>query len=602
MSSQYDITQQFLNGGVVPADLVGQETVSKTYVDGKVGSQNAEIAVIAGLAATAQNTANVGVSAAGAAQSTATTAVGAAGVAQHTAEIAQATVDTHKVSTKAHDSLNITYSGPVSGASSVKQALDLTKQRVDNIVASGGESNIEIVDARQPATGPAFPVLGERLNSVDTQLAEKADKRFFDTVGSNPNAINVKSGSLLNAIAPDLQGCVIAGGGTAVGTENVIGGNIAGVNNNNITNLPILLGTNANMSVITGGYDNVNNGLGSFLSGHHNYIDIPATHSCISGGSGHKMDTGSWAVIAGGQNNQIRGDSANNGTIGGGATNTLDNSIGGTIGGGSTNRITNSNYAKIGGGFNNQINTSLSGVIGGGNGNSVLNSAGAAVLSGNTNKVEINSQNASIQGGLTNTISNISNNSAIVGGTLNIITTSQSAVIGGGYSNKVTGANYAVIPGGLGNEVSASYGIAKGSYAKASRINEEAFANGKNVNVGDCQVTKNIMRWTSSTATLKNNWLALVDKHFVHVKASVLAVRTDVIGECKSWEVTGLMRNTVTGALVGSTAVATYDSTGSLPWVVSLRWESGYMIVETTGEEAKTINWLINVEMLEIKQ
>jgi hypothetical protein len=170
MSSQYDITQQFLNGGVVPADLVGQETVSKTYVDGKVGSQNAEIAIIAGLAATAQNTANTGVSAAGAAQSTANTAVGAAGLAQHTAEIAQATVDTHKVSSKAHDSLSITYSGPVEGASSVKQAIDLTKQRVDNIVASGGTSNIEIVDARQPATGNSFVVLGARLNDADGKI------------------------------------------------------------------------------------------------------------------------------------------------------------------------------------------------------------------------------------------------------------------------------------------------------------------------------------------------------------------------------------------------------------------------------------------------
>lgn len=180
MSSQYDITQQFLNGGVIPADLVGQESVSKTYVDGKVGSQNAEIAVIAGLAATAQNTANTGVSAAGAAQSTATAAVGAAGVAQHTAEVAQTTIETHKISTKAHDSLNITYSGPVAGASSVKQALDLTKQRVDNIVASGGESNIEIVDARQPATGEAYPVLGARLNNVDARLTDITERLAVD--------------------------------------------------------------------------------------------------------------------------------------------------------------------------------------------------------------------------------------------------------------------------------------------------------------------------------------------------------------------------------------------------------------------------------------
>ncbi|KUP22418.1 hypothetical protein [Paenibacillus sp. DMB5] len=45
-------------------------------------------------------------------------------------------------------------------------------ERIDNIVASGGESNIEIVDARQPATGPAYPILGDRLNAVDEQLAD----------------------------------------------------------------------------------------------------------------------------------------------------------------------------------------------------------------------------------------------------------------------------------------------------------------------------------------------------------------------------------------------------------------------------------------------
>lgn len=208
MSSQHDIAQQFLDGGVVPADLVGQQTVSKVYVDSKISSQNGEIAIIASLAATAQNTANTGVSAAGTAQSTANTAVGAAGLAKFAAETAQATVDTHKVSTKAHDSLSITYSGPVAGASSVKQAIDLTKQRVDNIVASGGTSNIEIVDARQPATGEAYPVLGARLNNVDAQLADMViNVKSFGAIGDgiNNDCVPIQA-------AIDL--CASRGGGT----------------------------------------------------------------------------------------------------------------------------------------------------------------------------------------------------------------------------------------------------------------------------------------------------------------------------------------------------------------------------------------------------
>jgi len=158
MSSQYDITQQFLNGGVIPADLVGQESVSKTYVDGQISSQDAEISVIAGLAATAQNTANVGVSAAGAAQSTANTAVGAAGTAQYTADVAQT--------------------------------------RINNIVASAGDSNTEIVDARQPVEGAAFPVLGSRLNNFDAQFAEKSiDMINVKSLGiiSGDNSTSIKS-------------------------------------------------------------------------------------------------------------------------------------------------------------------------------------------------------------------------------------------------------------------------------------------------------------------------------------------------------------------------------------------------------------------------
>lgn len=46
--------------------------------------------------------------------------------------------------------------------------------RIDNIVAQSGDDNTEIVDARQPETGSAYPVLGARLNAVDAQLADIA--------------------------------------------------------------------------------------------------------------------------------------------------------------------------------------------------------------------------------------------------------------------------------------------------------------------------------------------------------------------------------------------------------------------------------------------
>lgn len=167
-----DIAQQFISGGVIPAQLVGQSSVSKTYVDGLNADLSVDISTVAGAAGAAQGTANTAVGAAATAQSTANTAVSLASIAQTSANTAQATVDTHKASLVAHSAANITYSGPVEGAANTKQAIDLVKQRVDTIVAGAGESNTEILDARQPATGDPFPFLGGRLNNVDAQLAD----------------------------------------------------------------------------------------------------------------------------------------------------------------------------------------------------------------------------------------------------------------------------------------------------------------------------------------------------------------------------------------------------------------------------------------------
>ena len=89
-----------------------------------------------------------------------------------TGKIAPGAVTPNEMSAASLNAANHTYSGSVESASNVKQAIDLTKQRVDNIVAGAGASNTEILDARQPATGPAFPILRDRLNNTDAQLAD----------------------------------------------------------------------------------------------------------------------------------------------------------------------------------------------------------------------------------------------------------------------------------------------------------------------------------------------------------------------------------------------------------------------------------------------
>lgn len=126
-----NIAQQFLNGGVVPADLVGQSAVSKKYVDDQLAIRDVNISAASGAASAAQ-----------------------------------ADIDAHETSPTAHPAQNITYSGEAQGAN-VKQALDLIDTRIDNLVLNTGNSNPEIVDARG-----TYPVLRARLDASDAQLAD----------------------------------------------------------------------------------------------------------------------------------------------------------------------------------------------------------------------------------------------------------------------------------------------------------------------------------------------------------------------------------------------------------------------------------------------
>lgn len=80
----------------------------------------------------------------------------------------------HIDSNAAHAAETITYNGSAPGAN-VKQAIDGLDTRIDGIVAQAGDDNTEIVDARG-----GYPVLGDRLNASDAQLADKANKRWFD--------------------------------------------------------------------------------------------------------------------------------------------------------------------------------------------------------------------------------------------------------------------------------------------------------------------------------------------------------------------------------------------------------------------------------------
>jgi hypothetical protein len=78
-------------------------------------------------------------------------------------------LEAHKNSTSAHAAQNITYSGDIIGASNVKQALDNTKQTIDDLILGSGDSGPEVAAARG-----GYPTLGNRLDDSDARLSDLA--------------------------------------------------------------------------------------------------------------------------------------------------------------------------------------------------------------------------------------------------------------------------------------------------------------------------------------------------------------------------------------------------------------------------------------------
>lgn len=155
-----NIAQQFLNGGVVPADLVGQSAASKKYVDDQLAIRDANISAAAGAASAAQ-----------------------------------ADIDAHETSTTAHPAQNITYSGKVTGAGDVRQAIDAVKTTLDQAIVSG-DSGPEAKAARYSTPqNKTYDSLKDRLDASDVTMEGKVNRS--DVFNDNNDIIMSRVGDVV---------------------------------------------------------------------------------------------------------------------------------------------------------------------------------------------------------------------------------------------------------------------------------------------------------------------------------------------------------------------------------------------------------------------
>ena len=392
-------------------------------------------------------------------------------------------------------------------------------------------------------------------------------------------------------------GNVILGGGNSV-NKNIIYGNTA-------------------LRTISGGYNNVigvqgadnNDTIASTIAGgaHHriglnldntfNVVTPSGTiapdHSTISGGSYNLIANGDYGTISGGTTNTLyetnatwsRGDYA---TIGGGTLN-IASGNNSTIAGGNTNKVETSG-GVIAGGNDNQI------VGPADTGNNVKNSAGIA--SGSSNVIRCSGQ-AVIAGGQANEI----------GGSLTSDLGSWCS-ISGGFQNTIGATNYAVfsaIAGGRNNKVEAQACLAAGHGAQALNTNGAfVFGGGTFANVGDAQSTVYVIKieTTNATATAMTSMgssLFIPNDATWAFKCLIVARNVNSNTESAAYEVTGCIDRESGGtvALVGTPTV-TVIAEDVAAWNVTVSAGANNLVINCTGEAAKTIRWVGRLELAEV--
>jgi hypothetical protein len=453
---------------------------------------------------------------------------------------------------------------------------------------------------------------GSALVGYGTQTVEEIlDSHRSQATASAGIADNVIHGHSTNAVASDISGAAIAGGGQT-GYNNVIGGDGSATVGTATPNAAST-GTGANYSAIMGGYDNVAGGLASIITGFHNYTGTSSTHGTLSGGSYLKVTAGDYNTISGGTLNEI-GGGGSYATIGGGGSHVITLAAG-------------QNGATIAGGFDNTV-TARNGTVGGG----ALNTASgiAATVSGGQVNTASGAQ-STVAGGDTNTAGGIasglvggygntlsatasrSDYSAGIGGYQNTLGATAAARFSGMLSGRLNTVNaeYAATIGGRECSVTGEAGLASGYGAKSILGGQWAHASGYFSAAGDAQTSIFIARRQTTddtptelrlNSTLGQRITIAVDTTWAF-SILLVARRTDANDESAAYKFEGCIdRNTAQSpALVGSiTKTVLAEDTAAWDADVLADTSNGALQILVTGEAAKTINWVARVTLVEV--
>lgn len=227
----------------------------------------------------------------------------------------------------------------------------------------------------------------------------------------------------------------------------------------------------ADASSILGGYDNINNAIGSVIISNHSFIEYNSNgHSCIIGNSYGYIASGR-ATIIGSRNTSIEGGS----------------NVFCLVIGGEGCSITQGNYQSIVNSRNGEVSSS-------GDYNSLFGGLDNSITGGTYNTVV---------GGQENDITSTGNRNEILSGRGNVISGSGNyGVIVGGLNNDITGSDSAIVLGGEDNLNAEPNSVAMGNDAIARSRNSLWMGATALNEAGDCQVATVPLRVRTTNATL----------------------------------------------------------------------------------------------------
>lgn len=259
--------------------------------------------------------------------------------------------------------------------------------------------------------------------------------------------------------------------------------------------------------------------------------------------------------------------------------------------------VASGSYSTIGGGRNNTA-SGFESVVAGGNSNQATGA------------------NASVGGGTGSQAQSVT--ATIGGGSSNIVdATSVSGSIGGGSSNTVITAPYGTVAGGQNNQVSANFGCIPGGYGAFTRGTQGRYAYSSYgvAGQGKHQHTITLTKATTTDATLTTATVtgaaaaaALVTTlpdNSAHAFDIFVTARQSTTGDTKMWRIVGACKRGVGAAsiaLVGAPTVTVLgNDAGAAAWaaVAAADTTLGALVVNVTGEAAKTIIWNTRIEVVE---